>query len=314
MLVNKQLLKKFYKGDIKPHEMKIPFHLSTIIYRILSCLEAKASYNSKDLICLEDWVAEAKKFANLLPKDYVCQDAISKTLVNPFSPIMETFGQNTKDIEDVSFTDLDLYQSIIKMHYACLGKQALEHLNLLEILSNSQILSETHVKRFCNDILNWQKTPQETMDEFINEMDGNVMLALAKKRSVAEGTIYESQNSQDSQNSQNPQAWIEGTQMYALGYHGTISKFDLFIEGKEIVVIQRKNTGQTSVTNLAETLRDCIKERFGKDTNVYEAYEDNCVNGQFEYADLILGNPKECAGWVRTPTKDIPKFSEFRLN
>jgi hypothetical protein len=169
------------------------------------------------------------------------------------------------------------------------------------------------IKRFCQENLNQKETPNEAIENFINEMVGSSMLNECQAIELSKGnTLFQSQHSQPHQ------LGVElNNKLYIEGYYGSKSEFDLFKSQDQginhIVVIERNNKQQTSVTNLAEQVRDTLKNHYGDNTKIYEAYEKDSNNGYFSQADEIIGNIRENAGWIPTNAEDIPGFSKFQL-
>jgi hypothetical protein len=302
------LLSKYSKAQIKPKDILPHFHLNTLLHRIFRQLEKDASATKEGWTSLLDWTKATQGFSSYLPNNITIKDGETGKLVNPWKPIEDCFGSPHE------FCQESLYNSIKEMHIACLGKYGQYHLNIVEVLSNSSVLTPEHVKDFSKNILGMEKTPSEIMDDFINETQGDCILGNAQEVALENnGALYTS-------SPKNQQVWIEKNKIYAHGYWGTISEFDLFISNEEndpikhVVIIQRRNLNQTSVTNLAETLRDKIKHEFGENTQVYEAYQEDCINGQFEKLDLIVGNMGETAGWIPTRAETVPGFVNFTLD
>jgi hypothetical protein len=301
-------------SKIVPH-----FHIKTLLDRINRNLDIKAKESKQGWTNLIDWSNKTKEFVAYLPKDIKVKCGLTNKMVNPFKSCQDQFGSSEeKYIKDNStvlkpIDDIDIYNKVKDMHFACLGLNPSEHLNLLEVLANCGIINKSYVKKFCNEILNQPNTPEELMEEFIDEMEGGNMLGENSKIELTNKTLYV--NSDVPNHLSTDDVWIKANKIGAQGYHGQLSEFELFMseDSKHVVIIQRRHMKSTSVTNLAEKLRDKIKDTFGDNTRVYEAYEEDAVDGNFIKADEIVGNKGEDAGWLQTSSTEIPQFSSFRL-
>ena len=311
--INSQILKKYSANVLPPNgaELQPHFHLNTLLYRILTNLEQNASKTKEGWTSLIDWTEKTKEFICHLPKNIKVKDATTGRLVNPFEPCFQAFtpSELTKKDSHDSFNP-NLYTSVCQMHYACLGKNPTDHLNILEVLENCRLVKKEDVKKFCNEVLGMKETPEESIQEFINEMEGSCMLNLTNKVNLC-GDSDQAKLFTNKSNTENAQ--IDKNKIYSTGYHGELSEFEIFKSQEHVVIIQRRHMQGTSVTNLAETLRDKLKETYGANTRIYEAYEEDCVNGRFTKADEIIGDPGTTAGWIPTPAENIPGFTEHTL-
>jgi hypothetical protein len=309
ILKNEKLLKEYSRGIIPKEGIKPEFHINTLLERILSKLKLEGTKTKEGWLSLLDWTYAARDFVLNLPIGIKTRNAISNELVDPFLPARSVFTQNgdlSLNINIKTSEDKLLYQYVKQMHYACLGKYPTQHLNILEVLEDSKIIDKAWVKTFCKDELQMKQTPKEAMEDFINEMEGGCILNETLKQTIGEDgteTLYTS--------SPNNNVWIKGNQVFAQGYHGSISCFELYNNQNHFVLIQKRGMEGTSVTNLAESLRDKIREAFGEEVRVYEAYEQDTVNGKFTHADEIIGLKGETAGWVKVDVQTIPGFSTY---
>lgn len=305
ILKNEKLLKTYSESIIPREDMMPEFHINTLLERILSKLKVDGAKNKEGWLSLLDWTCATRDFVLSLPVDIRAKDARTNELVDPFQPARHVFTQSDNLHLNTS-EDKSLYHYLKQMHYACMGKYPTQHLNILEVLENSKVIKEGWVKLFCKEELQIDKTPKETMEDFINEMEGGCILKETLKQTIGEdgkGALYTT--------SPNNNVWIKENQIFAQGYHGGVSCFDLYSNQNHFVIIQKRGMEGTSVTNLAEAIRDKIKETFGQEVRVYEAYEQDTINGRFTHADEIIGLKGETAGWVKVDSQAIPGFSTY---
>jgi hypothetical protein len=303
---NREILSKYANSNIGREDMRPEFHINTLLHRINKQLENQAPKSRENWNSLIEWGEKTKEFVANLPKKILVRDGVTKEKVDPFEPCHQAFGYE----EGKFYESKTLYKCIEEMHYSCLGKLPTEHLNLVEVLENCGLLEEDCSKEFSKEILGRDQSPKEIMEDFIHEMEGGTILKENSKNEISQdgSALY-----QDNKNSQKS-AWINQDTIGAIGYHGQISTFMLFRSENHCVIIQDRHMQGTSVTNLAEILRDKIKETFGQNTKVYEAYEQDAINGKFSQVDEIIGESGESPGWLTVQAETIPGLRDYTLN
>jgi hypothetical protein len=294
-----KILKKDVTLWVEPEKMVKAFHANTIMARILKKLEENGSKSREGWTNLMDWTEEANRLASLLPDNWEAVSAKDNKLTNPFSGIKQRFNGGFKHKE------ISIFECIKAMHNSCLGRLGNEHLNLLEIMEDCRLVQPEDVKSFCLEFLGQDKTPKENMEEFILEMEGSCLLKETTKKELEGKNFY----------SNNPASYklkIDEDNLYVQTSDG-VSTFKLYKNKGHIVVIQKRDMEGTSITNLAEVIRDFLHQELGDDNHIYEAYETDAVNGKFNNVEQILGKRGQEAQWLPITAERIPGFKDYIL-
>lgn len=249
------------------------------------------------------WTEGCEKFVSCLPPILsVC--GWRNEAVDPFRGAREAFPSNRSGGIHEIFVHACHMWNAAKSNPST-SHTGLHHGNLIEILEMSGVLPQGEARRFYRDILGLDSTPAEEIEELVMECEGDSMLCGTEIRRTGSGVFFQRSGG-------NNILWEESTDGVHLSMegHGCICRWRVLHEDGVAVVIQSSDAVHTSVTNLAEHVRDACRRRFGAGTVCHEFYEP----GKGEPMSLpceITGAEGETAGWIPVDIESLPGLEEW---
>lgn len=260
----------------------LAFHINTKLAQLVSA----------GCDVLPGWLEACEKFVACLP-DYLAICGERGVEVDPFRGTREAFPSNRKGHPS------EIPQHVADMWKIASGREStfstgLYHGNLVEILETCGILKPPSSQKFYKGTLGMTTTPAESIDSMISECDGEVLIGNATSHDLRGGKLFRIEGGtgvlwEDSDS---------GLFLLMEGY-GCICRWRVIFDGSNAVVIQSHTSTHTSVTNMAEQVRDACLDKFGSGIKCYEFYEPADPASEVMACE-ITGSPGEIAGWLPT--------------
>lgn len=270
------------------------FHLNTKLSHLVTegCLSSPG------------WQESCEKFVASLPR-IVVTCGWRNERVDPFRGAREAFPSNRKgELGDLVTHVLAMWG--FARAYEGTSHSGLSHGNLLEILEMSGILNGGESRSFYLDVLGLERSPAEEIDELLTEVEGEAICEGGEPvRIEGGGVLYRSSGGRNI-------LWEEtagGTYLSTEGY-GCICRWRVLHSSGAAVVVQSARAVHTSVTNLAEIVRDACRSRFGARVKCYEFYE-SMAGESLRSPCEITGESGERAGWIPAPIDSLPILADW---
>lgn len=276
-------------GKQVPH-----FHLNTKLAHLIT-----------DGCLLSDgWLESCEKFVSSLP-DVVVICGWRSEPVDPFRGARDAFPSNrVGKLEELPAHVMSMWNAARAREET--SHTGLGHGNLLEILEMSGILNSGDSRNFYLGTLGFDRTPADEAEELLLECEGEALLGGSDPLRIAEGiSIHRGVGGRNI-------LWEEsgGHTYLSMEGYGCICRWRVLHEHGAVVVVQSAGAVHTSVTNLAEQVRDACRARFGEHAKCYEFYEP----WEGERASLpceITGANGEGAGWCPVHIESLPALAKW---
>jgi len=271
------------------------FHLNTKISHLIieGCLGAPG------------WLESCEKFVSCLPP-VVAVCGWRGVEVDPFRGARQAFPSNRSgDRRELPARITDMWERARVLPET--AHTSLQHGNLLEILEMAGVTELGESTRFYKEVLGMKSTPSEEIESLLTECQGEELLGAGKLVQLESGGVAYFAGGGDA-------LWedTEGKIYLSMEGHGCICRWRVLHEEGAAVVIQSEGATHTSVTNMAEKVRDACRRRFGDETKCYEFYE-LAEGGAACLPCEITGGDGECAGWIPVSVDSLPLLEEWLL-
>jgi hypothetical protein len=169
----------------------------------------------------------------------------------------------------------------------------------------SGIVGSGTSRHFYVNVLGMHSTPQEDASSLLIEAEGEALCSSATRTHLAGATFCQLTAGRRV-------LWEEsgGKLFLSMEGYGCICRWRVLASEKVAIVIQPLDAEFTSVTNLAEHVRDACLERFGKDVECYEFYEPS-PREPISDPCLITGGQGTPAGFVPVSLSSLPALSPW---
>jgi hypothetical protein len=269
------------------------FHLNTKLAHLIieGCLDA------------EGWAESCEKFVSCLPPTgAVC--GWRGVEVDPFRGARQAFPSNrTGERSELPSRVMDMWERARANTET--AHTSLQHGNLLEILEMSGLTESGESTKFYREVLGLKRTPAEELEELLTECQGEDILGTGKLlRLEGGGFSYLGVGG--------TALWEDddGKTYLSMEGCGCICRWRVLHGGGNVVVIQEAGAIHTSVTNMAEKVRDACRLRYGGEAKCHEFYEP--VPGRPASMPCeITGGDGEGAGWIPVPVDSLPLLEEW---
>ena len=260
----------------------LAFHLNTKLAQLVIAGCAR----------VPEWVARCEKFVACLPEYLaICGDRGIE--VDPFRGSRQAFPSNRRGSPSEIPSHVAGMWKIASAHEN-VSHTGLYHGNLMEILEICGILDSSVSQKFYKEVLGMISTPAEDVASMLSVCEGDVMLKNATSHDLRGGTLFKIEGGSGV-------LWEDSSSGLFLSMegYGCICRWRVIFDGLNAVVIQSATSTHTSVTNMAERVRDACRRKFGLGTKCYEFYEP-ANTASVESACEITGTEGEIAGWRPT--------------
>lgn len=269
------------------------FHFNTKLAQLLACGCGGDS----------DWVTACEKLVSCIPSFSAICGATGE-LVDPFRGARETFASNRAgDPSEIPLRVTQMWESA--MSRVKTAGTGLYHGNLVEILEMSNILTEGASRDFYVNVLGMGSTPQEDVMNLLLDSEGEVLTGNATFSSFEGGSIIHIDGGRRV-------LWQENCDELFLSMegYGCICRWRVVSDSKVAIIIQDVDAEHTSITNMAEHVRDACLHRLGRGIECYEFYEVE-VGQSFRNPCLITGGLGEGAGFFPVPLESLPTLTNW---
>lgn len=181
----------------------------------------------------------------------------------------------------------------------------LYHGNLLEILEMCAVVPPGTSRSFYLEDLGMNATPSDEVENLLLEAEADALLGTGRVSEMTTGILHRPHSGQSV-------LWEEsanGTFLTMQGY-GCICRWPVLFFENSAIVIQPKSSEHTSVTNMAEHVRDACRKKLGAYAKCYEFYEPR-VDEKISPPCEITGQEGESAGWIPVEMESLPCLQEW---
>jgi len=225
--------------------------------------------------------------------------------VDPFRGAREAFPSNRDgSVGDIVRHVANMWDMASKNDST--SHTGLYHGNIIEILEMSGVVSPGEARKFYLNVVGMSKTPEDSIEDLLDSCEGESLLGAGEKLELeGAGAFYRMKGGRGV-------LWEEsesGTYLSMEG-HGCICRWRVLHENGQTGVIQVSDAVHTSVTNLAEEVRDACRKKFGDNTKCYEFYEPRSGESMSMPCE-ITGKEGEVAGWIPVTTDSLPQLESW---
>jgi hypothetical protein len=142
------------REEAKKQGLNIAFYLNKALSKVLTTLEEESLRSREGWTILMDWSDTTCIMTGLLPEDYMVMDQKNSCLIDPFRGLKAVFP--TKYDSKIT----KLVDAVVAMHQASKQQYREEHLCILEILEDCNLVNAEDIKFFLTRILD--KTSSNT--------------------------------------------------------------------------------------------------------------------------------------------------------
>ncbi len=273
------------------------FHLNTKLAHLVveGCLDVPG------------WRESCEKFASCLPETTATCGSTGK-LVDPFEGLKRAFPSNrTGALSDIVNHVNDMW-SLAEASPAT-RHTSLQHGNLVEILENSGILPAGTSRKFYLEVLGLASTPSDELESLEDGCQGEFLAGNSSLREiVGGGRVYQNLHGRT-------YLWEQGFGEMFLSMEGCgcVCRWQVLFDGASAVVIQDADATHTSVTNMAEQVRDACRHHLGEKIKCYEFYAPH-KDVPASVPCEIIGEKGEAAGWIPTSVSNLPQLEAWLLS
>lgn len=252
---------------------------------------------------IPEWMESCEKFVSCLPAARALCGA-RDILIDPFRGAREAFPSNRRGALS------DIVGHATRMWVAAksdpeTSHTGLYHGNLVEILEMSGLLPRGESRNFYLNVVGMNSTPADEIENLESECEGEARLGSAETAPHPSGTLFRLEGGRNV-------LWegtAEGDFLSMEGY-GCVCRWRVLFRDGNAVAIQSAKATHTSVTNMAEHVRDACRQKFGEDTKCHEFYEPLPGEEPGNPCE-ITGETGTLAGWMPVSIASLPHLGEW---